>query len=64
MTEALQTRTEHSRSLEDAEKFQALDTLKEVGLLVPLSEVETYHGRVGSASEVAEWAVDPSFAKW
>lgn len=61
MSEALQTRIEHSRSLEDAEKFKALDTLKEVGLLVPLSELETYHGRVGSASEVGKWAVDPSF---
>jgi len=36
MTEQLQTRTEHSRSIEDAEKFRALDTLKEVGLLVPV----------------------------
>lgn len=62
MSEALQTRTEHSRSIEDAEKFRALDTLKEVGLLVPLSDVETYHGRVGNAADVAEWAVDPSFA--
>lgn len=62
MSEALQTRTEHSRSLEDAEKYRAIDTLKEVGLLVPVSDLETYHGRVGTAEEVAEWAVDPSFA--
>lgn len=62
MSEALQTRTEHSRSIEDAEKLRALDTLKEVGLLVPVQELETHHGRVGSAEEVAEWAVDPSFA--
>ncbi len=62
MSEALQTRTEHSRSLEDAEKFRAIETLKEVGLLVPVSELETFHGRVGTKEEVAEWAVDPSFA--
>jgi len=62
MTEQLQTRTEHSRSIEDAEKFRALDTLKEVGLLVPVNDLETYHGRVGTTEEVAEWEVDPSFA--
>lgn len=62
MPEALQTRTEHSRSLEDAEKYRAIDALKEVGLLVPLTELETFHGRVGTKEEVAEWAVDPSFA--
>jgi hypothetical protein len=62
MSEELQTRTEHSRSIEDAEKFRAIDTLKEVGLLVPVSELETYHGRVGTAGEIAKWAVDPSFA--
>ncbi len=59
---SLQTRTEHSRSREDAEKYRALDTLKEVGLLIPLSELETFHGRVASADEEAEWSVDPSFA--
>jgi hypothetical protein len=62
MSEELRTRTEHSRSVEDAEKFRALDTLKEVGLLVPVSDLETYHGRVGNAEEMAEWVVDPSFA--
>jgi len=62
MSEALLTRTEHSRSLEDADKFRAIETLKEVGLLVPVSELETFHGRVGTKEEVAEWAVDPSFA--
>lgn len=62
MSEALQTRTEHSRSLADAEKYQALETLKEVGLLIPLDEVETFHGRVGLSEDVADWAVDPGFA--
>jgi hypothetical protein len=62
MTEQLRTRTEHSRSIADAEKFRALDTLKEAGLLIPVSDLETYHGRVGTADEVSEWVVDPSFA--
>ncbi len=62
MSEQLQTRTEHSRSIEDADRYRALDTLKELGLLVPLTELETFHGRVGTKEEVAEWAVDPSFA--
>ena len=62
MTEELQTRTEHSRSLEDADRCRALETLKEVGLLVPLNELETFHGRVASADEDVDWTVDPSFA--
>lgn len=62
MSEVLQTRTEHSRSLEDAERYRAIDTLKELGLLVPVSEIDTFHGRVGTQDEVAEWAVDPGFA--
>ena len=62
MSEELQTRTEHSRSVEDAEKYRAIDTLKEVGLLVSVADLDTFHGRVGTAEEVAEWAVDPSFA--
>lgn len=59
---SLQTRTEHSRSIEDAEKYRALDTLKKIGLLIPLSELETFHGRLGTTEEVTEWSVDPSFA--
>lgn len=62
MSEQLQTRIEHSRSLEDADKFRAIQTLTELGMLVPLSEVETFHGRVGSSEAAAEWAVDPGFA--
>ncbi len=62
MPEELQTRTEHSRSLEDADKYRALQTLTELGLLIPLSEIESFHGRLGTAEEVEEWAVDPSFA--
>lgn len=62
MSETLQTRTEHSRSLEDAEKFRAIEILKEVGLLIPVSELETFHGRAGTKEETTAWAVDPSFA--
>ena len=58
----MQTRFEYSRSIEDAERFRAIDTLKEVGLLVPITDVETFHGRVGTKEEAVEWAVDPSFA--
>jgi len=57
----MQTRLEHSRSIEDAERFRAIDTLKEVGLLVPVTDVETFHGRLGDNGENT-WQVDPSFA--
>lgn len=61
MSEHYQTRTEHTRSLEDAEKYKALETLQELGLLIPYSDVETYHGRVGGADDLS-WGVDPTFA--
>src|SRR5579859_5928554 len=61
MTEALQTRIEHSRSIDDAERYRALHTLQDLGMLIPLNEVETFHGRVGRDGE-AEWAIDPTFA--
>lgn len=56
----LQTRTEHSRSLEDADRLRALHTLTDLGLLTPLSEIESYHGRVTKPGEEA-WKVDPAF---
>jgi hypothetical protein len=62
MSEFLQTRTEYSRSIEDAEKYRALEVLKEVGLLIPVSELETYHGRAGSTQDTEEWDVDPAFS--
>lgn len=58
----LQTRVEHSRSLEDAERFRALDVLKELGLLVPVSDLDAYHGRVGDAKSTDEWVVDSTFS--
>lgn len=60
--EALQTRTEYSRSLDDAERYRALDTLVELGQLIPLAEIETYHGRVALAADHRDWIVDPNFA--
>jgi|GEM_PF-529361 len=62
MTEQLQTRTEHSRSLEDIEKYKALNTLRDVGLLIPVDDLETFHGRVSTSEDANEWFVDPMFA--
>lgn len=59
--DTLQTRTEHSRSLEDAEKYRALETLKDLGVLIPLSGLETYHGRAGHPDEEGSWEIDPHF---
>lgn len=61
-TSELQTRTEHSRSLEDAERYRALETLKELGALIPLSEVEVFHGRVNMSDKFPPWEVEPDFA--
>lgn len=55
------TRGESSRSLEDAPRQRAIQTLKEVGLLTPVDQTDTFHGRVGKKGE-APWAVDPKFA--
>lgn len=45
--ETLQTRTEHSRSIEDAEAYRAIHTLTELGALVPagVSAVDAAHAR-------------------
>jgi hypothetical protein len=58
----MQSRLEHSRSIEDAERFRAIDTLKELGLLLPVTDVETFHGRLGKSSDESVWQVDPGFA--
>lgn len=62
VTPSLQTRGEHSRSMEDAEKYRALQDLRELGLIIPLSQTETFHGRVAKVDEGADWSVDPSFS--
>ncbi len=56
----IQTRAEHSRSLEDAEKFRAIEKLKEVGYLIPIEGLEMFHGRAGKHDEEI-WKVDPHF---
>ncbi len=53
------TRDEFSRSIEDGERFKALETLKEVGLLIPVSQLDTFHGRAGDGSP---WRVRPDFS--
>ncbi len=59
--ETLQTRTESYRSLADREKYEALATLTELGLLIPVADIPTYHGRARKSGE-GEWEVDPRFA--
>lgn len=56
----IQYRTEHSRSVDDAERYKALETLKEIGLLLPVSSLDIRHGRVAFISEAGEWTVDPT----
>lgn len=53
------TRKETARSLEDAEKYKALNTLSELGLTKPFNQFRTFHGRVGQKGE--GWAVDRKF---
>lgn len=57
----IQTRQELTRSVDDAEKYKALRTLAQVGLLTPLSEIETFHGRVRYKNKDDIWQVDPAF---
>lgn len=62
------TRQEHSRSLEDAEKYQAIEQLKSVGLLVPMASFQEeskgtkfYHGRAREDGEKGTWQVNQWF---
>ncbi len=52
-------RSETDRSLEDAGKYKAIQTLTELGLFTPLSQIDTYHGRVGRGEK---WVVNPAFS--
>lgn len=61
MSEDLQLRNEHSRSMEDAETLRAIETLKDLGFLISLSDLEVYHGRAASDQEENEWIVNPTF---
>lgn len=60
---SVQLRSEHSRSIADGEKYKALSTLRNLGLLVPLEDISLYHGRGNRASEgqYPEWEVDPAY---
>lgn len=53
-------RTEHSRSLEDAERLKAIDALVDLGIVTRLSDMELYHGRAAVRGE--RWQIDPEFA--
>jgi hypothetical protein len=61
MTNHLQNRTEHSRSLEDAERLRALHFLTEIGMFIPASATEMFHGRVAKIDEPDRWKIDPTF---
>jgi len=53
-------RTEVARSLEDRKVLRALEQLTKLGLLISVSEVPCYHGRVAQQTE-SGWKVDPHF---
>ena len=64
----LVTRQEHSHSLEDAEKYRAIEELKDVGLFIPLASfvdnedgLKVFHGRVRKDGESGVWQVDDRF---
>jgi hypothetical protein len=58
----VQSLPEHNTGIAGVHNSQALDILKQVGLLVPVCDVETYHGRVGRKTDEREWQVDPNFS--
>jgi hypothetical protein len=54
------TRQEHSRSIKDAEKYRAIEYLKQVGLFISLDSLDLHHGRAtDTAGE--DWKIAPSF---
>ena len=48
--------SEHSLPLEQADKYRAIQTLKDVGLLVDFSALETFHGRL-QTNQSDDWRV-------
>lgn len=52
-------RTEHSRSLEDAERLKSVNMLINLGVLTRLLDMELYHGRAARPGE--RWRIDPEF---
>lgn len=61
MTEKLITRLDFCDNQEKPERYEAINELTRIGLFIPLSELETYHGRVAKADSV-EWKVNPNFS--
>jgi hypothetical protein len=53
------TRQEHSRSIKDAEKYKAIEYLKQIGLFISLESLDLHHGRATDAGE--DWKVVESF---
>ncbi|MEI8187450.1 MAG: hypothetical protein WCG30_00705 [Candidatus Saccharibacteria bacterium] len=61
MPETTMTRNEHSRSLEQGDILRSIETLKDLGLLSPVSQIDIYHGRASESSDSSEWRIDPQF---
>ena len=64
----LTTRQEHSHSLEDAEKYRAIEELKDVGLFISLASfrdnedaLKVFHGRAREVEEKGAWQVNKWF---
>lgn len=46
---------------DNPEKLKSINFLQEIGLLVPVSQLDLYHGRAKSSNETEEWSVNPDF---
>lgn len=46
---------------EQGEISDAIEVLREIGLLEPVAELDVYHGRVESLDEAGKWTIDPNF---
>ncbi len=57
----LLTRVDLPKSPEAAKRFDAIHTLVELGLLIPVDKLTVYHGRVAKADE-DPWEVNPVFS--
>lgn len=53
---------EHSRSLDDAERYQAIQELVDLGVLQPLSDEKLFHGRSSPAELRGSWRVRTDFS--
>lgn len=55
----IRTRAELPKYHENEIKLEALATLVELGSLIPINQIQTFHGRVGAGDE--NWAVEPTY---